>query len=276
VLAFAVGATLLPPVALSAIAGVAVSEIWSQHADSDRFLFSSGGAGLLETARLSVAFWRGAGLVAVPTAGLMAFASLFVWSAVLDAFCHDERLRPRDVASSSVVHVGRLAAVYGVFLLLRAATIWITIVLVQGVAPAVARDATERSQTLVAVAAGLAGLMLLELVRVLQDLTSVAAVRHEQSLVTTLITALGAFRDGFFALCARRAPFALASAALLVGATLGASAMWESAPAVLGRALCHGAALTGLLVLRAAWLRGLFAHLVRPPLTTQVDEAIDL
>lgn len=276
VLGFALAASLLPPIALAALSGIAVSEIWSQHPESDRLLFANGGGGILETVRLSVSFWRGAGIALVPTAGLLAFGSLFVWSAVLDAFCHDDRLRPRDVAASSVVHVGRLAALYGVFLLLRAGAIGVTVFLVQGIAPAITRDGSERSQTLGAIGAGVVGLALLELLRVLHDLASVAAVRHEASLLTTLISALGAFREGFFQLCARRLPYALGALSLLVGATLAASTLWESGTAIVGRALLHGAALAGVLVLRAAWLHGLFAHVERPPLTTQIDEPSDL
>lgn len=276
VLGFALAATLLPPIVLAAVSGIAVSEIWSQHPESDRFLFVAGGGGILETARLSLPFWRGAGIALVPTAGLLAFGSLFVWSAVLDAFRDSDRRRPRDVAASAVVHVGPLAALYGIFLLLRGATLGIAVFLVQGIAPAVARDGTERAQTFAALGAALVGLGLLELVRVLHDLASVAAVRHGAPLLTTLITALGAFREGFFGLCARRLAFATGALLLLLGASLAASTLWEGQAAIVGRALLHGGALAGVLLLRAAWLHGLFAHVDRPPLTTQIDEPSDL
>lgn len=276
VLGFAVAATLFPPILLATFAGIAVSEIWAQHPESDRLLFADGGGGILETVRLSLSFWRGAGTALVPTAGLLAFGSLFVWSAVLDAFRHDEPLRPRDVAAASVVHVGRLAAVYGIFLVLRAALVGITVYLIQAVAPAIARDGSERAQTLTAIGAGLVGLGLLELVRIVHDLASVVVVRHEAGLWTTLLTALGAFREGFFRLCARRLPYLVAALGLLASTSLAASAMWESKPALLGRAVLHAAALGGVVLLRAAWLHGLFAHVDRPPLTTQVDEPSDL
>jgi hypothetical protein len=276
IVCFAIGATLLPPIVLSSVTGLAVSELWSSHAESDRLLLVSGGAGLLETARLTLPFWRAAGVALVPSLALLTFGSLFVWSAALDAFRHDEPLRPRDVAASSVVHVGRLAALYGVFLVARAGVVGVTVLLVQGIAPALARDGSERTQSLVAYGAAAVGLCLLELVRIAHDLSTAATVRHDAPVITSIITALGAFRDRFARLLARRLPYVVAAALLIVLATLGAAPFWESGAALVLRAGLHQTALAGLVVLRLAWLRGLLDEVGERSLTTQVDEPSDL
>jgi hypothetical protein len=274
-LAFAVFATLLPTWLLSSVFGVAVSEVWAQHLDSDRLLFRDGSALLLETVRSSMPFLRGVGTLTAPTLAALTFVSLFVWSALLDVLARpaSDRLRPADFAAASTRHVGVFAVLFAVFLILRGLLLGVTVFLVQGIAPAIARDATERGQTIAALVAALVGWTLLEGLRLLQDLITVACVRHETSLAAAALSALGVFRDRFGALVLRKALY-LFGVALVVGvAVLAPSSLWEQRGAIFLRALVHQGALALLVVGRAAWLTFLLEEIgpkpARWPLETE-------
>jgi hypothetical protein len=255
-LSFTVFATLVPTWLLGSIFGVAVSEIWSQHRESDRLLFRDGGALLLESVRSSMPFLRGVGTLTGPTLAALTFVSLFVWSGLLDALARPvgTRLRPSEFAAATTRYVGNFAAIFAVTLLLRAALIGVTIFLVQGIAPAIARDASERGRTFAAVGAALVGWGLLEGLRLLQDLTTVVCVRHDASLASAGLSALGVFRDRFARLVLRKGVYFLASSLVVAVAVLAPTSFWEQRFALFARVGIHQLALAALVVLRAAWL----------------------
>ena len=276
VLAGAVVATVAPAAGLAVVFGVSVSEVWAHHLLSDRLLFAGGGGRLVETVRLSLPFWRGVGTLALPTLAGLVFLSLFVWSAVLDSLCHGDRLRPRDVATSATLHVGNFAALYGIFLLARGAVALFTATLMTAVAPAVARDASERSKSFAVLAAALVGVVLLELLRLLHDLSTAAVVRHQDTLGASLLTALDVFRERLPALVLRRLGYTAGFLGLLVGTLWLGTTLWESTSALLARTCLHLAAIAAAIVLRAGWLRGMLCEVASHELPPRaLDEPLE-
>ncbi|MFO0659328.1 MAG: hypothetical protein U0165_05790 [Polyangiaceae bacterium] len=223
-------------------------------ARGDAVLGDPGAVWLIELLRLNARNIQAALSITPWAAIAFAYVALVTWTMVLASFVSERE--DTSVVAFGASRVSSMSVVLAIWLLIRAAIVWLLAVFVGWLAPLIASSPNEKALTLTQAGFGLPFVVLFLLVRVPHDLSYAACVRHQEKGPSAIITGLSACRYEWRAALGAWVLRFGASALVLAVSTVFTVVLDIRSPWSMPLSmLAHHASLFALVWFRAAWLR---------------------